>query len=71
MVTVTLRDDDRVPPDIDRAVRDAASEALDDGASVRVLVGDRILICTTLAEVGEAQRGRIPRGALRLDGTRT
>lgn len=52
----------------------AALETLRDGESVRVLLpgavgrGRRLAVCTTIDDVRAAQRGKVPPGAVRLDG---
>ena len=56
------------PSDLTAAEREAAREALDDGAVVRIALPDgRLALCTTMDDVKAAQRGKIPATAVRLD----
>lgn len=59
-------DFDGTPTDICAAELDAAAEDLQEGG-VRVAVGSRLVLCTSLDDVKTAQQGRLPRGAVRLD----
>ena len=56
------------PSAIDQAELDEARATLARGEAVRLVVGRCVVLCSSLAEVREAQRGRIPAGAVRLDG---
>lgn len=70
----TRPDRDGAPVDLDAAAAASALETLRDGESVRVLLpgavgrGRRLAVCTTIDDVRAAQRGRVPPGAVRLDG---
>jgi hypothetical protein len=55
---------------LDRAELDEARATLARGEAVRIVVGRAVCLCRSLDEVREAQRGRIPHGAIRLDGRR-
>lgn len=56
------------PVDLSAAEIEAAREMLDDGQSYKVaLPGRGVVVCTSVAEVKAAQRGRIPPDAVRLD----
>ncbi len=67
MAQVPHRPDfDGAPTDLGAAELDAAAEDLRDGG-VRVAVGSRVVLCTSLDDVKTAQQGQLPRGAVRLD----
>lgn len=54
---------------VERAELDEARVTLARGEAVRIVSGKRVILCSTLDEVRNAQRGVIPANAVRLDGT--
>ena len=56
------------PSAIDTAELDEARQTLRRGEAVRLVVGQRVVLCSSLDEVRAAQLGRIPHDAVRLDG---
>jgi hypothetical protein len=54
---------------IDAAELDEARHTLRRGEAVRLVVGRRVVLCSTLDEVRAAQAGKLTPGAVRLDGT--
>jgi hypothetical protein len=56
---------------VERAELEEASNTLRRGEAVRIVVGQRVVLCSSLDEVRAAQLGRIPHDAVRLDGRQT
>ncbi len=53
--------------ELDASARDEALRSLEDGGA-RVVLGGRVVLCQSPGDVEAALAGRIPPGAVRLDG---
>lgn len=53
--------------DLDASARDEALRSLE-GGGARVMLGKRVVLCQSPGDVEAALAGRIPPGAVRLDG---
>lgn len=53
---------------VERAELEEARAILSRGEAVRLVVGRKVVLCSSLEEVRSAQLGHIPSTAVRLDG---
>lgn len=56
------------PDELTASAREETPRVFDEEGGARVVVGRRVVLCQSPADVETALAGRIPPGAVRLDG---